>query len=205
MGYDNQSRLTENYHKLGDLSKEQFLAVRSLDSTLIHLRNIESDNVLRILADGRRERIALKDVQVGDTIRLSGTIKKMMGQTEKTGWMTIENVQDFHYDKETGFLLFDNGKTCLTNADCREDVAALNFLINAPEYWVSKAVLLEMIDKTTTLKDFELAQAARTMTLDQAFDNVSKDAFAELDDFDDLVVEEHAEPVNEKPLPELMF
>ena len=157
--------LESNYDLLGDLSDDQFIAAkaRACEKKLIHAEQIA--DVVKI-SGGSTQNVSFNDVEKGDTIRLKATVRSMVGGVEKTGYVTLKNIQDIHHDDYAGMLIIDADGLIFTTLDCKEAVQQLNAVIRS-DNWVTQQSLSNLLSEDSILKDFQqIRDGAHELDLD---------------------------------------
>lgn len=187
--------LKNNYNKLGELDDKQFLAVKAVTQGVIYAREIDMDHIMRRDNLGIDRQIHPEEIQAGDTITLNATVRNALGTKEQSGSLTIEDVRDAQFSPITGQLVIDSDKFCLSSIDCTQEIADLALLINAPNVWVTKAALSEMVPSDATLKDF---QEVRDLMKEKEYGRVAPEMIKE-DRFTSVA------DAKEIDLPQLLF
>lgn len=156
MGRKERICMRDNYQKIGNLTDQQFLAVKSLNHKLFYASHLDVNNIIKIDKYGHEEQITRDQIQdaIGETLKFRATIRPMNGNREASGSLTMENITDATYDPKTGFLMVDCDKFCMTNTDCGIEMQDLGLLLAAPNVWVTKEALSIIIPESATLSDF---------------------------------------------------
>jgi trans-2-enoyl-CoA reductase len=84
----------------------------------------------------------------------------MASQTEKTGFVTLENIKDVQFDEHTRMLVIENDKYIVTTINCQKEMADLEAVIRG-DNWVNLYSLAELISNETLLSDFKLVRDGR--------------------------------------------
>lgn len=168
---DAATLMKENYHKLGNLTDAQFIATKSkvCSRRMIHAEQI--GRVARLNGFGIEEQIKLSDIKIGDTVKINATVRSMNvnGGEEKTGVITLEDIQDVDIDESIGMLFLDTEKCLFTTIECENEWWILNEVIRQADNWVNLHSLSEMIGPDSFLTDFKeerSRQQGRGMDLD---------------------------------------
>lgn len=171
---DAATLLKENYHKLGNLTDAQFIATKSkvCGRRMIHAERI--GKVVRVNDFGTEETIRIPQIQVGDTVKVTATVRSMNvnGGSEKTGAVTLDNIQDVFCDESTGILFIDTEKCIFTTIECGIEWSVLNEVIRRPDNWVNQYVLSEMIGSNSLLTDFQAVRDGQNREFELDFDDI---------------------------------
>lgn len=145
--------LKENYNRLGDLTDAEFIATKAkvCAKRIIHVERII--DIRR--ADGfSEEKISLGQIQVGDTIKINATVRNMLGGQEKSGVVTMPNIQDIYFEEALGMLVIESAKHILTTMECKSEMLVLDAVIR-DDNWVNVQSLGEIIGEDTLLTEFQ--------------------------------------------------
>ena len=146
--------MRSNSKRLGNLTDEEFLAVKSrvCNRKLIHAERI--GEIQRIGSFGFVEDISLSDIKVGDSVKIRATVRSMVGGAEKTGWVVLDRIQDVHKDESIGMLILDTEKYIFTTLECKSEMYVLEAVING-DNWVDLYELGTMITPNSFLCDYQ--------------------------------------------------
>ncbi len=181
----------EKYNMLGDLTMDEYVAMKAyLGQNTLHVDNLKMDQIYRVDGFGNREKIEFDQIQKGDTIRITGDFGKITGGTQKHGTIQVENVKDCQFDPETGELLFDSDKFCITSCDnVGKTAKTISTILENPDCWLDKKSLSEAT-RDMTFSDYKEIRDLmnRENERDYDFYNTS---------LDDIIEEEYEEELEE--------
>ena len=146
--------------KIGELTKEEFMAVKeAMGHKLLRAHQLDTDKIMVVDEFGIENKIDKENIRdaIGHTVKVRATVSPMNSQKQASGSLTIENVNDAHYDPDTGWLMIDADKFCLSSSDCSQEMRSLGLLIASPECWVTMEALSIIIPENATWDDFKSA------------------------------------------------
>lgn len=157
---DAAQMIKENYNKLGDLTDNQFVVAKSkaCAKRLIHAERI-TDVQLIDTFDGNRS-ITISQIEPDMTIKIKATVRNMASQTEKTGFVTLDDIKDVQFDEKTGMLVIENDKYIVTTLNCEKEIGQLEAVLRG-DNWVNINSLGEIIGNETLLSDFKTVRDER--------------------------------------------
>jgi hypothetical protein len=152
---DAAQRIKENYDRFGDLTDEQFVAAKAkaCSKRLIHAERISDVQLIDPFVGNRQ--ITVSQIKPNTTIKIKATVRNMASQTEKTGFVTLEDIQDVQFDEKTGMLAIENDKYIVTTLRCEKEMGQLEAVLRG-ENWVDMYSLRKLISNDTLLSDFQI-------------------------------------------------
>ena len=145
--------LKDNYKKIGALTDKQFVSVqaRACGKRLLHVEKILE---IRRVDGGLETPTTINDVSEDDTIRIKATVRSMLGGKEKTGFITLNDIQEIYTDDSINMLIINAENMMVTTLECKDEVIQINAVL-AGDNWVTEQSLSELIGKDATLRDFQ--------------------------------------------------
>ena len=199
-----KQRVEQNYKKIGALTDRQFLAVKSLGQRVIYAVNMDINHI-RLMRNGAEVLTSIDKLNVGDTIKLRGTVKGMLSENAQSGLITLKDITDIRYNHGNGEFLISNNDTCITNMDCGLEMMDLSDVINDPYNWVNENELNNIFYQIT-LSDFDYVRGSHERDHEISQEKEVSFGFDGLGDFEDFVTErDDTQHEQEVQTPDLLF
>ena len=177
MGFFEERQMENNYDDLGELTDQEYIAVKSVGKKAFHAVEIKS--IKKMDPFGDEVEILWDDIQPGDDLKLEATIQSLAGGQTKTGNLPMKNIKDVQRIGRNRDLYLENDQFCITTAECGVEVGLLKKVVMAPN-WVTVDELKRLVPADITLETYKTVKAKRTgQTQGQEWSGLDSLGFAE--------------------------
>ena len=168
---NNLQSFKDNFSKIGKLSDKDFIAVkaRARAKKLIHAERVISVAKLDFL--GMEAACQLADITEGDTARIKATVRNMAGGAEKTGVVTLQDIEYAHYEEALNMLIIETDRYIFTTMNCQQEMAILEAVIRG-DNWVDEYALSELIPDDINLEMFQEVRDGQSHEQSLGFDDI---------------------------------
>ena len=156
MGFIEEKTLDNHYDDLGDLTDQEYIAVKSVSKKAFYAVSI--DAIKKIDAFGVERDVMWDDIKIGDNLKLTTTIRSLAGGQTKTGNLPMNNVTDVQRIGARRDLYLENDQFCITTAECGVEVGILKKAIMEPN-WVTVNELKKLVLPDATLSNYKDVKA----------------------------------------------
>jgi hypothetical protein len=136
--------LTKEYDKIGPLDMDDFVALKTLNKQVFSISETNLDM------------LTLRNLHKGDTIKITGIFKNILGGGAKRGTVAVDNISSIDIDQRTSQVIIENDKYCFVqNGEPSMQIEALKVLLQNPEYGLTREAIEDVLPNEISWGDFQ--------------------------------------------------